>query len=276
MRHYATYFDTNYMAQGVALHDSMQRHCQPYHLHILALDEGVEQVGRTLDNVTVVPLQDFLTDELRAATAERTHRETIWTYTPGWMLYVLGVEPAAPSVNYIDADCFFFDNPQPVFNEIGESPIAITPHRFPLRAKHFEVNGLYNVGLVHIKRAGLACLREWERLCLEWCCEQSDGKRFADQKYWDDLVPKYGVHVIEHLGANLAPWNQEQYSYHTRDGKLLVTSEYLLWYHFHQGLDPKWPINEYVKDYCYCRYETALHDAYLRAKETMWGYGVSP
>lgn len=259
MRHYCTYFDSNYLSQGLALHDSMQTHCQPYLLHILALDEAVD-LALDLPNVVVTSLDDFLTGELRAAIIGRTHRETIWTYTGRWMEYVFDIEPSAHALNYIDADCYFFADPTPVFDEIGEVDIAITPHRFPDRAKHFESNGLFNVGLVHIKRTdtGLACLREWAELCIEWCYEIGDGKRFADQGYWDDLVPKYGAHSIQHLGANLAPWNQEQYDYYMDAGKLLVNGQPLVWYHFHQGLDPKWPMNEWVMDWAYWRYEKAL------------------
>lgn len=258
MIHYATYFDSNYMAQGLALHESMQAHCQPHHLYILALDGRVAELD--LPNTTIVPLDDFLTDRLRAATVGRTHRETIWTYTSSWMLHVFGIEPAAQAVNYIDADCYFFANPAPVFDEMGKAEIAITPHRFPLRAKHFESNGLYNVGLIHIKRTekGMACLREWEELCLDWCYEVGDGKRFADQKYWNDLVPKYGAHPIKHLGVDLAPWNQEQYDYTVYDDHLYVNEQKLIMYHFHQGMHPKWPMSSWVKDWAYSRYERAL------------------
>lgn len=262
MRNFCTYFDSRYLTQGLALHDSMERHCVPFHLWILALDPLAEsELGRLhLPNTTTVPLQDFLTDELRAATVDRTHRETIWTYTASWMLHVLNIESAAQAVNYLDADCFFFDSPKPVFEEIGNADVAITPHRFPARARHFESNGLYNVGLVHIKRTetGMACLREWEELCIEWCYERPEGDRYADQKYWDRLVPKYGAHPIAHLGADLAPWNQEAYDYSVKGGKLFVNGQQLIFYHFHQGLDPKWPMSKWVMDYCYWRYEKAL------------------
>ena len=258
MRHYATYFDSNYIPQGLALHDPMMRHCQPFKLHVLALDEFTEGIVADLPNIQIVPLEAVLTDRLRAARAGRSHREQIWTLTPGWMIYCLGIESVA-CLNYIDADCFFFDSPDPVFNEIGDNPIAITPHRFPKRAKHFESNGLYNVGLVHVKRGGLDCLREWEALCIEQCLE--DGVPKADQGYWDDLVPKYGAHVIEHLGANLAPWNQEAYQYRLENGKLTVNGEYLLWYHAHQGLEPKWPIHLAVQNFVYPRYAAALRRA---------------
>jgi hypothetical protein len=50
---------------------------------------------------------------------------------------------------------------------------------------------------------------------------------------------KYGTHEIEHLGVNLAPWNQMQYEYYIIGGELTVNGQYpIVLYHFH-GLTEK-------------------------------------
>ena len=70
--------------------------------------------------------------------------------------------------------------------------------------------GIYNVGWVSVRRRddGIAALRWWRERCIEWCYDRVEGDRFADQRYLDRLPELFaGVHVIEHLGANLAPWN---------------------------------------------------------------------
>ena len=257
---YCTYFDRAYLPQGLALHESMEAHCQPYHLWILALCEEtwLTLARLNLPHVTTVHMRAVETNELKQAREGRTWREYIWTLTGSWMVYVLR---RAETVSYIDADCYFFSSPEQVFREIGDAPLGITPHRFPSRAQHFEVNGLYNVGLVYATRAGLPCIQEWAQQCINWCYYRAEDGKYADQKYLDSWPEKWGAHSIKHPGANLAPWNQEQYQYRTDCGNLLIDEQPLVWYHFHQGLDPKWPIDPFVTDFTYWRYEKALRRA---------------
>ena len=57
----------------------------------------------------------------------------------------------------------------------------------------------------------------------------------GDQAYLDELSIKYAIHDVQHLGANLAPWSQDQYTYRvSADGNLLVNEFPLLFYHFHE------------------------------------------
>jgi len=259
MRHYATYFDHNYLKQGLALHASMERHCHPYHLWILALcDETWDYLTRSkLPNVTVVNMEGFETAALKAARANRTWREYIWTLTGSWMLYALNMHDL-DHISYIDADCYFFSSPEPIYEEIGAAPLGITPHRFAPKYRKFEVNGLYNVGLVYATREGIPCLNHWAEQCVEWCYYRNEDGRFADQKYLDKWPENWGAHVISHKGANLAPWNQAQYKYVVYKDHLYVNEQKLIWYHFHQGLEPKWQIHEFVNVLVYPPYEVAF------------------
>jgi len=259
VRHYCTYFDWKYVKQGLALHASMERHCQPYHLWILALCDKTWQymIRRILPNVTVVSMEAFETSRLQAARDTRTWREYIWTLTGSWMLYALQ-RHKLDHISYIDADCFFFANPEAIYEEIGDALLGITPHRFAAKFKNFEANGLYNVGLVYATQDATPCLKEWAAQCIEWCYYRNEDGKFADQKYLDVWPKKWGAHPIKHLGANLAPWNQEQYKYGYAMHTLFVNGSPLLWYHFHQGLKPLWKIHDLVQKHVYPPYEAAL------------------
>lgn len=259
MRHYCTYFDYNYIKQGLALHASMERHCQPYRLWILALcKETWDYLRRkNLPNVTVVKMETFETARLQAVKRTRTWQEYMWTLTGSWMLYALNRQ-ALDHVSYIDADCFFFSSPEPVFEEIGGAPLGITPHRFTPRYEKFDINGLYNVGLVYASREGIPCIEEWARQCVAWCYYRNEEGKFADQKYLDEWPEKWRAHSIQHLGANLAPWNQEQYVYELDNGGVVVDGYRLIWYHFHQGLKPQWRIHDFVHRHVYPAYEVAF------------------
>ena len=239
-RFFCTYFDWNYRQKGLALWESLERHCPDYHLWILAFDKPTETMLNCLGlpNVSVIAMASFETPELRAVKAPRSDQEYYWTCTPSWILFVLRTSPVDHIV-YLDADCCFFSNPEPVFQEIGGHSLAITPHDFPQHLRGFISNGVYNVGMVHVRKdeIGLACITEWETLCLNWCFLRHDPAYpdwFCDQKYWDKLVPKYGAHAIQHRGANRAPWNMEKYTYTVRNNQVFVDGQPLLWWHFHR------------------------------------------
>jgi len=271
MNYFCTYFDWNYRHKGYVMWESLERHCPEYHLWVLALDDAVKEAlaQLRLPNVSVIAMTSFEDDELRATRATRSLREFYWTCTPGWMLYVLENAPV-DHVNYVDADLMFFADPGPVFQEIGNESLAITPHDFPLRLKHMEGNGRYNVGLVHAKKDenGLACIREWKRLCLNWCYLRHDPQHpgwFCDQKYWDsELEHRWHVHAIQHKGGNRAPWNAEHHAWSVRDGHVYVDDDPLLWWHYHgyEGAHRMYPSTYIVsglqRQYVYGPYVEAI------------------
>jgi hypothetical protein len=276
------YFDWAYIAKGLALHESLEMLFDDYHLWILAMcDDSHEMLKKlNLPHVTLITMSEFEYPELVATKADRMWIEYIWTCTPGFILRILRELGWQEPVTYIDADCYFFNSPQPVFDEIGERSVAITPHRFPEKYGHFRDSGLYNVGMVYVGPGGASCIEEWEHLCLNWCYLRHEPEHpnwYCDQKYWDELVPKYGAHPIQHPGANLAPWNAEGSSYSVLDNQLIVDGRPLIWYHFH-GLKmsnsqigrlwpPSYDIPDIVVQYAYKPYTEALLRNWRRVVE---------
>jgi len=66
-----------------------------------------------------------------------------------------------------------------LFDEIGDSSIAIIEHRFSPRLKDREVNGRFCVEWNGFRRddQGLDCLSRWRAQCIEWCYYRlEDGK----------------------------------------------------------------------------------------------------
>jgi hypothetical protein len=268
MKHYCTYFDAKYLDRGLAFHESMQEHCQPYRLYVMALcDATVETLIRLgLPNVEVVPWMDILTDELEKAGEDRSRHEWIWTLTPFWMLWLFK-DREMRHLSYLDADCYFYGSPDALFGgELFDVDVAITPHRYSPDRRWMEAgSGKYNVGWVFVRRnwAGLTCVENWAARCLERCA-QSEG---ADQKYWDDLLPEYQGHAIRHKGVDLAPWNQAgQYRYSLCDGQVYVDDDPLVMYHFHKRLEPGFELDPFVAEHVYPPYGEALERARERAK----------
>lgn len=238
-RHYCTYFDHRYLARGLALRDSLIEHSPGHTLWILCLSPECEQLlqSAALPGVNLLTLADLEASDpqLAASRATRSIVEYYFTCSPCLPRHILLGNPDVPAITYLDSDLYFFSSPEPIFAEIADSAIAIIPHRFPAdRAASMERYGRYNVGWLTFQRSpdALACLDWWRERCIEWCYDRLEGDRFADQKYLDRFEALFpSVHVIQNLGANLAPWNLA--NYHVEGERPSVDGTPLVFFHFH-------------------------------------------
>jgi hypothetical protein len=239
-RVYCTYFDHNYLPRGLALYHSLQRHSPGSRLWVLCLSEACYRTLVALELPNLIPqrLADFeaADPEVAATRSTRSVIEYYFTCSPAWILFVLNSEPDAEWVTYLDSDLFFFSSPDPIYAEMKDAAFGIIPHRFAERLADHLRFGIYNVGWVSVRRCdkGMAALRWWRERCIEWCFDRVEGDRFADQRYLDRLPELFaGVHVIEHLGANLAPWNFVNYRMECCDGSVQIAGRYaLVFFHF--------------------------------------------
>lgn len=240
VRHFCTYFDRNYSSLGLALYDSLQRHSPAFCLWVLCLDDETHALlsRLALPHMRLIRLEDFERDDpaLRQAKAGRSMIEYYFTCTPSLPLYILQQVPALDLITYLDADVFFYSDPDQVFSEIGVASVAIVKHRFPPILGHMEESGIYNVGWITFRRDddGLACLRWWRERCLEWCFIRHEPGRYADQKYLDEWPRRFrNVKVIGQKGANLAMWNLANYQVVRRGRNVFVDDDPLVFFHFH-------------------------------------------
>src|SRR3546814_6091565 len=75
MEHYVTLFDSLFLPQALALHASMERHCAPYHLWMICVDEQSFSVLLNLDlhNVSLLNLGNVETTSLKEVKPSMTH-----------------------------------------------------------------------------------------------------------------------------------------------------------------------------------------------------------
>ena len=243
MHHFATYFDRNYLAQGLTLYRSLTDHVSPFTLWVLCFDDFAHDVISRLNlaNLRPVSLGEFegRDEALQEAKRNRSRVEYFFTCTPSWLLYLLNHHPEIERITYLDADLMFYASPSPIFEEQGDRSILIVGHRFPERLRHLESQfGIYNVSLLAFRNdtQGKVCLQWWRDRCLEWCFDRPEEGRFADQKYLDDWPTRFeGVVVLQNKGAGLAPWNHMNYAVRLQNGRLTVDDNPLIFYHF-QGV----------------------------------------
>ena len=91
-----------------------------------------------------------------------------------------------------------------------------------------------------------------------------DG-RFAEQKYLDNWPTRFeGVKVLQHKGANLAPWSLPNYEIRQEGGKVWIDGQPLIFFHFHNFKQ----INCWIYDSGVGRFSAALSPV---ARRTIYG-----
>jgi len=216
VEHFVTLFDANYLPMGMALHDSLMAHGRPFHLWIVCMDELVEgQLERlSLPHVTLIPVSEVETRELLDVKTGRTRGEYCWTITPFTFQAVFDRDESVERVTYLDADLFFFADPQIVLRELDESGkhVLITEHAYAPEYSYWSaLSGRFCVQFLTFRRTGEAkrVMQWWQERCLEWCFARNEDGKFGDQKYldsWPDLFADE-VNIVRQTEKTLAPWN---------------------------------------------------------------------
>ncbi len=257
---------------------SLREHCPEFKLWVLCMDKTTCEILEKLNlpGLYPLPLEEFEQNDepLLIAKQNRSRVEYYFTCTPSLPLFILNQHPAVDLITYLDADLFFFADPAPLFAEMEGKSIGIISHRFPSRIQDHEKYGIYNVGWLSFRQdeTGLECLHWWRNLCLEWCYDKAEEDRFADQKYLNRFPQRYGKDVIlNHSGANVAPWNIENYNLNIKESYVYVDDQPLLFFHF-QGFRQIIPyvydwglwdygikIDQKLMDYIYMPYIQEIH-----------------
>jgi hypothetical protein len=242
MLNFCTLFDSNFLAVGIAMYESLEKHCYDFHLYVYAFDENCHEILSimALDNMTVVSLAEFEDEELLRIKPTRTVREYCWTCASSTILYSIknfGLDKCT----YLDADLYFYDSPAVLIDEMKSNSVMLTEHRY-LPGSDLLLNGKYCVQFAVFcnDHDGMNALIWWREKCLEWCYARYEEGRFGDQKYLDDWMTRFrGVCELQHLGGGVAPWNLQQYRI-SQDGDRYSGTEKttgkrfrLIFYHFH-------------------------------------------
>lgn len=243
MLNFCTLFNANYLARGLALYQSLEATCPAFHLYVFAFDDESYAYlqNSPLPNLTVISLQDFEGPALLAVKPTRSMAEYCWTCTPFTILYCINAFKL-PSCTYLDADMIFYSNPQVLIDEMADKSVLISEHRYPKIYDQSWYSGIYCVQFMCFKNdvPGLHVLNWWKDRCIEWCYAKNEDGKFGDQKYLDDWTTRFNcVHVMQHPGGGVAPWNLKLYSFHTNDQSVLITEKNksgkyaLIFFHFH-------------------------------------------
>ena len=224
---------------------SMERHCQPFLLHVLAWDWPFPAYVPA--NARIVSRGSFLSRHPEYAPERlppppRTRINEVCTAR--WRFLADVLQDFEAPATLIDGDLWFWSSPEPVFEEIGSAPMAVSPHAFAPAAaglpgvtlESHRKYGVYNSGFTYVASAAAA-----ERLAAlnwEWSHTElrtlPDGRMvFGDQGWLEQVAGEVGAHVIQHPGVNVGPWNvHTQVLRQAQDGTVFFGGRPLIAYHY--------------------------------------------
>jgi len=225
------------------MYNSLALRCADFHLYVIAFDEDCYYAlsKLSLTNASIIKLEDFENERLLAVKQNRTAQEYCWTCASSTIKYCIE-KYQLDHCSYVDADLLFFNDPQVLYNEMGDKSVLITKHRYTPRFDQTASSGIYCVQYLTIKNTeeGMTVLNWWVDACIEWCYARVEGNKFGDQKYLDDWMQRFtGIHELQHLGGGVAPWNVQQYAFKSGHSKIigteLLSNEQfdLIFYHYH-------------------------------------------
>src|ERR1039457_4932072 len=141
---FCTLFDSNYITRGLAMYESLFKHCPEFHLYILTFDSIATTIliKLNLPNVTIVTQTEFEDQELLSVKSTRTNAEYCWTCTPSVIRYCI-LKYNLDACTYLDADLFFYNNPKVLIDEMGAASVLITEHRYTSEYDQSAVSGKY-------------------------------------------------------------------------------------------------------------------------------------
>ena len=295
MINFCTLFDSYYIDKGIALYRSLENVSDGFTLYIFCFDNTSFEVLNLLNlkHAVVIHYTKIETEKLLKLKEERSKPEYCWTCTPVIIEYVLNHFPV-DNCTYIDADLYFFSNPQILFDEINQNNanIVITEHRFSNSKKDQKLlrrSGKYCVEFNYFDQSENArdALSWWREKCFEWCFHIYEPERMGDQKYLEKFPKLFkGVYELQYLGGGVAPWNLNQYELESVNSLNIVLRKKddgkkfsLIFYHFQniRYLNQNWVnvssevSSKELKDAIYCPYLLAIE----KVRKELLDYGIT-
>lgn len=226
---FITLFNFNYLPQGLTMYFSLIKNCPSARLWVLCMDEKVEFFLKKLKliNLNTISLKDFENKKLLSIKQNRKFIEYCWTLTPFLPTFFFK-EFKKKSVVYIDADLYFFNKLDPIFEEFDKSKksVFVTEHGFHKKFDSSNINGKFCVQFLIYRNDSKTkkILNWWQDRCIEWCYDYPSEGKFGDQKYldhWPNLFKSY-IHISKNLEYFQGPWTLNRFKI-----KNLIS------YHFH-------------------------------------------
>ena len=238
---FCTLFDANYLDKGIVLYNSLEKLNIPFEIYVLPMDDKCSEILQIINKkyLTVIDYLDFLDDELKEIKGQRTRAEFCWTCTAKLIKYAL-TKYTLDNCTYVDADLYFYSNPQILFKEMinSNAKVQIVKNNFRrYEAPLFEKNaGRFCVEFNTFLNdpEAIKVLDSWVNDCITECSYGITEDVMGDQKYLEKWPLIYScINITKNQGAGVAPWNINKFVIKKIDGKYIV---------FDKESKEKWPL----------------------------------
>lgn len=239
---YCTVLNAAFVPRALTLQRSITVHSPNAGFAFYCIDDAAVALLRALApaNSWIVAPDEFETSELRGLKTALKPSEYCWTCKPVSLRHALLRDPAIDWAVWLDADMLAFGDLNSALADVPQANVALTPHSFSL--PEFQclepVVGQFNAGYVAFRNSdeGRRALDWWLQRCLEACPAVPVDGKYADQKYLDDIATQFSnVAALSSNSVNVAPWNIFNKTVDAIQGRVMISGEPLLLYHF-QGL----------------------------------------
>ena len=240
-----TICSANYLAQAVALGDSLLAH-NPTYQFIIGLVDEIEEAHPIVKSVnyTLIPIKEIGIPNFYEFCAQYNITELNTAVKPFYFSYLFEKNKAVESIVYLDPDIFVYHSFDILEKHLISNQIVLTPHitkpindnKYPTETDFLNA-GIYNLGFIALKRGNesLALINWWKDRLTHLCKIDFENGLFVDQLWLNFATLFYKeVFVLDNPGYNMAYWNLQERSLSKNDaGAHMVNSEHpLVFYHF--------------------------------------------
>lgn len=239
-----TICSNNYLARAKVTAETFTSKHPNYKFFVFLVDTFISEIDYDfIPNVKIIAIKDVVLD-----VEELAHRYNIielnTAVKPGVFNYL--ISQYSPSlIIFLDPDLYIYDHFLEIESliENGDCNLVVTPHfcspiddgKVPSEI-HLSVYGLFNLGFLALKNSieSKRFLNWWHDRLMKYCYIDPGNGMFTDQ-LWVNHAPIYfdGVHILKHLGYNVANWNLYERMIEKRDEVYYVNEvERLKFFHF--------------------------------------------
>ena len=235
----ATVISKYYLARVFCLLHSLKNfHNTTIHILCFDKDSYIALKAKKIKNVKIYHKKNLykFDQNLEKINTTRELINQIVTARPVFIKYLF--KKKIKSVFLIDADIFFFDNPEKLIKHNKELSISFAKHNYTSNVQENEkLYGKYNAGYLFFKSdvIGNKFLNDWVAMCKNWCLFKPEKNKFSDQKYLEYLFHKYkkNISIISDSGINAAPWNIKNIKFTIKKKIIFANNQNLIFFHFH-------------------------------------------
>ncbi len=238
MKHICVVSDYNFLSKGLTLYESLLRKSSDFVIHYLCFDqESFDKLSKYSNETLTVYSDKYFLDN-KTLRDLKSEDKKYYSYTLASFFSDYLIKELKSDITYIDADIYFHQDIDSVFQEIGDKEIGIFRHR-QYDPRIPNGNGWFNVGVVHFKNNDIG------RNTLSWWADAVLHRKYpelatcGDQRYLDAFVSldRTNLFIDGNIGHG-APWQWMLYNFdsYVEDGCIVWGDkrQKLIFSHFSQ------------------------------------------